>query len=774
MTTAPDPPAYGPQTALGRGALGAAQVADRAMGAAFVARVRALAAFAAERPASADRAQGEPGAMSPQRWAARPELLQPVSEWAAPELSIGLSCSRRKAEDLLNQALMLSRLPAALAATEAGLLTIGHLWCLEQNVAPLADPVLRAQVEAVLLDWVAARAESGTITTPGQLAEKVLRELARRNARDRAQEAIRALAKRGVRLEGERGAGLAGLGVVGTVPEIEALHTALSACVDALPKNPSDTRTREQKLLDVLLDLVLRPGESGLPPVQVVLTLVASVQTALGGDQPAELNGRIVSAETARQLLNALTGVGLGDGALAELRRIADTEDADERDGTAAEPADTEPADTEPADTEPADTEPADTEPADTEPADTEPADTEPADTEPADTEPADTEPADTEPADTEPADTEPADTEPADTEPADTEPADTEPADTEPADTEPADTERGGHGDRFVDEPGWEPWEREMTAAREQWAADWERRLAADADDDPDPMPDDVWLASVQARLAGGEIEVDLDRELAAAQDRWWREYAAGLHPDPDPDDERPDPRPTEPPPADDGWWASAERALEDARAAQEQAERALARAGGLVRQAVWSDADDEQAWRTGSGGRVDAAEDAMTALQAATVADRTALTDLLRRTAGGGLADRPRLALVDAVTGALVSLTDLPALGRAVRDGRVLGAPPPTEGYRPGAELDRFLRRRDRRCRFPGCRLPVSRGELDHFVRWPEGLTDVINLAGFCTGDHRGKHQAPGFTHAMTADGTLVVTTPSGITVSTEPPPF
>nr|WP_246325056.1 HNH endonuclease [Petropleomorpha daqingensis] len=544
---------------------------------------------------------------------------------------------------------MLARLPAALAATEAGLLTVGHLWCLEEHVAPLADPVLRAEVEGVLLDWVAGRAAKGTITTPGQLAEKVLRELARRNARDRAQEAIRALAKRGVRLEGERGVGLAGLGVVGTVPEIEALHAALSACVDALPKDPSDTRTREQKLLDVLLDLVLRPGESGLPPVQVVLTLVASVQTALGGDQPAELNGRIVSAETARQLLNALTGAGLGDGALAELRRIAE-EDAE-----------------------------------------------------------------------------------------------------------------------RVPPEPVG-------TAPDSEDFADWERQCQAE-DDDPDPMPDDVWLASVEARLASGEIELELDRELAAAQDRWWREYAAGLHPDPDPDD-HPEPAPTEPSPTDPppggGWWASAERALEEARAAQEQAECALARAGGQVRQAVWSDAEDEQAWRTGSGGRVDAAEDAMTALRAATIADRTALTDLLRRTAGGGLAERPRLALVDALTGALVSLTDLPALGRAVRDGRALGAPPPTGGYRPGAELDRFLRRRDRRCRFPGCRLPVSKGELDHFVRWPEGPTDAINLAGFCTGDHRGKHQAPGFTHAMTADGTLVVTTPSGITATTDPTPF
>jgi hypothetical protein len=284
--------------------------------------------------------------------------------------------------------------------------------------------------------------------------------------------------------------------------------------------------------------------------------------------------------------------------------------------------------------------------------------------------------------------------------------------------------------------------------------------------------MPDEVWRASVEARLAAGEIDLELDRDLAEAQQRWWREFEAGAHPDRDPDD-RPDPPPTEAPPGS-GTWAAAEQALQDARVAQEKAERALTRAGGLVRAAVWADAEDEEAWRTGSGGRVNAAEDAMTALRAATGADRTALHDLLRRTAGGGLVERPRIALVDALSGALVALTDLPGLRKAARDGRALGAPPPTDRYRPGAELDRFIRRRDRRCRFPGCHLPVSKGELDHRIAWPHGPTDVTNLAGFCTGDHRGKHQAPGLRFEAEPDGTVVVSTPSGITVSTEPPPF
>ena len=46
--------------------------------------------------------------------------------------------------------------------------------------------------------------------------------------------------------------------------------------------------------------------------------------------------------------------------------------------------------------------------------------------------------------------------------------------------------------------------------------------------------------------------------------------------------------------------------------------------------------------------------------------------------------------------------------------------------------------------------------------------------NLAGYCTGHHRGKHQAPGWHHDLAPDGTLTVTTPTGLTAVTTPPPL
>ncbi|MGK5172154.1 hypothetical protein [Geodermatophilus sp. CPCC 205761] len=59
----PDAPAVG----WASGPLGAVQAADREIARQTARRARAVAAFAASRPASADRAQGEPGAMSPDR-----------------------------------------------------------------------------------------------------------------------------------------------------------------------------------------------------------------------------------------------------------------------------------------------------------------------------------------------------------------------------------------------------------------------------------------------------------------------------------------------------------------------------------------------------------------------------------------------------------------------------------------------------------------------------------------------------------------------------------
>ncbi len=669
-------PVLAPPVGLSAGPLGAVQAAEREIARHSALRARAVAAFAASRPASADRPQGTRGAMSPARWAARPEVLREVSEWAAPELSVALSVTQTAAQTLLERSLTLvHRLPGTLAALEAGALHAGHLFPMLEHVAPIGEDRVRAQVEAGLLRWAAGR-----VTTPAQLGQKARREVLRRDARAAARKLAAALAARGVSVHPDPTT--SGMGVVTAAlswPEARALHGALAAYADALPADPADRRSRGQRMADILLDLVLRPGQSETPPVQVALTLVAPVATALGGDAPGEIDGHVVPAEMVRALLHALTG------------------------HPTAAPS-----------------------------------------------------------------------------------PPPAEPPGAEPADEPPGEALR-------VEPPGWGDTDEELSvperlALKRSWA-ERERRIFADELTGPDPLPTGEELNSWAAQL-------DPWRAEDPAQWEAWAAMAGPLDPGAAEDVlDAPEPAvPGDgPAPPGVGWWAAADRAVETAGRAVHEAQSALGHARALVATAERAEATDERAWQDSPAGRMNAATHALEALAVADATARDGLADLLYRTAGGGLTDRPRLAVTDVLTGALLALTDLPALRRAASCGAPacrrrphrcthdltgrpgLGAPPATDGYRPAADLDRFVRARDRRCRMPGCRRPVPKtGHLDHNTRYPDGPTAAANLAGYCTPDHRGKHQAPGWTHQLAPDGTLTVTTPTGLVAVTTPPPY
>ena len=135
--------------------------------------------------------------------------------------------------------------------------------------------------------------------------DKARREVLKRDVRAAARRLNEAIKQRGIHLRPDKVDGMATITVVATMPEAQALYRALSACTEALDED-DDPRTRGQKMVDCLLDLVLRPGESDLPPVQVLLTVVASIATLAGGDAPGEIDGQVVPAEMIRQFLAAL------------------------------------------------------------------------------------------------------------------------------------------------------------------------------------------------------------------------------------------------------------------------------------------------------------------------------------------------------------------------------------------------------------------------------------------------------------------------------------
>lgn len=90
-------------------------------------------------------------------------------------------------------------------------------------------------------------------------------------------------------------------------------------------------------------------------------------------------------------------------------------------------------------------------------------------------------------------------------------------------------------------------------------------------------------------------------------------------------------------------------------------------------------------------------------------------------------------------------------------------------TTRRRPTMSQKRMVRSRDRRCVFPGCRMPAAESDLDHRTPWAEShTTSADDLAPLCRHDHCIRHQAQ-WTYRRTADGDYLWTSPLGHTYTT-----
>jgi hypothetical protein len=113
---------------------------------------------------------------------------------------------------------------------------------------------------------------------------------------------------------------------------------------------------------------------------------------------------------------------------------------------------------------------------------------------------------------------------------------------------------------------------------------------------------------------------------------------------------------------------------------------------------------------------------------------------------------------------------------LGELIAHGakvKLVGSPShdPEPRYRPSTALDEFVRMRDLTCRFPGCDRPAMFGDIDHTVAHPGGSTHAGNLKCYCRKHHLIKTFWPGWSDQQLADGTVVVTTPTGHAYTTKP---
>jgi hypothetical protein len=172
----------------------------------------------------------------------------------------------------------------------------------------------------------------------------------------------------------------------------------------------------------------------------------------------------------------------------------------------------------------------------------------------------------------------------------------------------------------------------------------------------------------------------------------------------------------------------------------------------------------------RTADQRRADALVDLLTGQATAPAATRVHVTVPLDTVLGG---DRP---------GELAGLGPIPApmARQAAADGLWRWLATTGDGvladscrrsYRPSAALADLLRGRDQTCRFPGCRQPAHRCDLDHTIPYPAGSTSPDNLISLCRHHHRLKH-AGGWTVHQHPGGHLTWSSPAGRTYTTSPP--
>jgi hypothetical protein len=161
------------------------------------------------------------------------------------------------------------------------------------------------------------------------------------------------------------------------------------------------------------------------------------------------------------------------------------------------------------------------------------------------------------------------------------------------------------------------------------------------------------------------------------------------------------------------------------------------------------------------------------------------------LQAPAGGSL----HVSLVDPVSGRLRAVVPRAQLASLARRGcpdhptggcacPVLDRPEAVDRYRPTAAQYRFVRTRDRTCRFPGCANRAAWADLDHVLPHAHGgPTACENLCCLCRRHHRLKTHARDWQFTLGEDGALTVTTPAGVAHTTwppglappdEPPPF
>lgn len=217
-----------------------------------------------------------------------------LAEFAADEVSLAIRISPDAARDRLWVAgAVTTRLPATLAALEAGELDYYRARCMVEATARLSDTEQVAVVEARVLP----RAGGQTAT---QLRAALRRAVMAADPAGAEQRHHRASAQRRVERRADDD-GMASLWVYGPADGITALYTALDGVARTARRHPDEVRTLDQLRADTLCELgraICDAGGLGGVPLagrrrtRPHLHVTVGADTLLGvGDEPGWLAG---------------------------------------------------------------------------------------------------------------------------------------------------------------------------------------------------------------------------------------------------------------------------------------------------------------------------------------------------------------------------------------------------------------------------------------------------------------------------------------------------
>jgi hypothetical protein len=212
------------------------------------------------------------------------------------DLATRLQMSETTVRNLGYQAeILITRLPGVWQAFRDGMVPVGTARTAAEVVTTLPDddPTLWAAFDADVTPLA-------TTLNPARFRDRARRIRERLHPRPVAERHADAATERRVQIE-HGPDGMSWLTVYAPSHILQRVRVRIDAATDKIAAAEDETRTRDQIRADVATDILL--GTATPPSTQVSVGVLVPVQTLLGGNQPATLEGvGPIPADTAREL----------------------------------------------------------------------------------------------------------------------------------------------------------------------------------------------------------------------------------------------------------------------------------------------------------------------------------------------------------------------------------------------------------------------------------------------------------------------------------------